>query len=190
MVGSILAVGIIYTKFYDFIPNFFRNLVVIAIAILAAYSSFYKCAAMIVMTYFPFHLLLVEYSGSFNFAELYSILNLNAVFVIYWVEKWIDFTCIFKDIPDKYENKLELLLSVRPTTTGYLPEILLFFSPYIILNIAALMFITLMWASNRRMAHYIFKCLVLSVFIMLAIVFISNWISPFSFNVVYFLVHQ
>lgn len=144
---------------------------------------------MLLMTYLPFHLLLKEYSGSFNFAELFALLNLNAIFVIYWVQKWVDFTGVTKDLAGKYEDRLELLIKGRPATTGYLPEILLFFSPYIVLNIAAVLYAGMMFASKRKIVASI-SSLVMSCLIMLIIVILSNLISPFKFNVPYFIFHQ
>lgn len=189
-VGSVISIIVLYTKFYDWIPNIVRTIWVILICIAVSYYQFYRCAAMLAMTYFPFHLLLSEYSGSFNFVELFALLNLNATFIIYWIEKWVDFTWITRDLTGEYDTKLELLLKVRPHTTGYLPEILLFFSPYVILNIAAMIFTISMLVTKRRTEHYIFSIFLLSIFIMLAIVFVSNWISPFSFSVPLFLWHQ
>lgn len=189
VVGSLVSILLLYTKFCDTIPNVVRFLAVIGITAVVIYSEFYTCAAMILMTYLPFHLLLKEYSGSFNFVELFALLNLNAIFVIYWAQKWVDFTGVTKDLAGQYEDRLELLIKGRPATTGYLPEILLFFSPYMVLNIAAVLYAGMMYVSKRKVVASI-SSLVMSCLIMLIVVIISNLISPFAFNIPYFIFHQ
>ena len=189
VVGSLVSILLLYTKFCDTIPNVVRFFAVIGITAVVIYSEFYTCAAMILMTYLPFHLLLKEYSGSFNFVELFALLNLNTIFVIYWAQKWVDFTGVTKDLAGQYEDRLELLIKGRPATTGYLPEILLFFSPYMVLNIAAVLYAGMMYVSKRKVVASI-SSLVMSCLIMLIVVIISNLISPFAFNIPYFIFHQ
>jgi len=190
--ATFISAVVLYTKFYDAIPNIFRTAAIIGLAAVAIYDDEMKLAVGILMMYFPFHLLLKEYSGSFNFAELLGLLNLNATFVIYWLEKWIDFTCILRSVPQDMDwSDLQHLATIRPQTVGYLPETLLFFSPYIILNISAVLFVFTMWIKKPSIPNnYNFISLLASLVVMLAIVFGSNYISPFSFHVLYFLLQE
>ena len=143
------------------------------------------------MTYLPFEILLHEYKRVFNFAELFSLLHLNATFVIFWLGKWVEFTCILKLPQESFKTKVEYFDHIRPMTPAYLPEILLYFSPYIILNIAAILFFISMVVSKRDPKIFTLPiCLGLSCLLMIWVVFGSNEISPFKFDVLQFILNQ
>lgn len=195
VVGSIISAALILSKFTNLIPNFVRSItwLVIVVIILNPFDflntdvQFYKCAIMIVMTYCPFHTLMIQYSGSFNLVELFALLNLNWMFVTYWIEKYIDFMCFGKVISSS-NNKYAILESIRPNTAGYLPEILLFFCPYMITNWAVIIFLISIWITKET--KYILSSLVSAVVLMFWIVMVSNSFSPLRFDVFGFLVSE
>ena len=182
---------LLYSKFYDITNEKWRLFVLLSVWVGLFYISYYKWLIMTLMTYLPFELLLNEYARSFEFAELFTLLHLNSTFVIFWLEKWVEFTCIFKLPEDSFSSRIEYLEYIKPQTPAYIPEILLYFSPYIILNIAAVMFFCSMYVSKRNPKILTLPiCLVLSWLIMLGIVFGSNAISPFKFDVFHFIFSQ
>lgn len=71
LLGSVFAAVILYSKFYDWIPDYLRIMAVIGLCITYYLSGYTDAACILLMTYAPFHTLLETYSKSFNFAELF-----------------------------------------------------------------------------------------------------------------------
>ncbi|CAI2364190.1 unnamed protein product [Moneuplotes crassus] len=191
-VGSTIAFVFLYSKFHDWIPNSLRNTFLAALCGSILYFSngqYYQCVSMTLMVYIPFHTLLKEYSGSFNFIDIFGLLVLNCIFLVFWTEKLFEF-CQFWSESQNGMNKYEFLSKIRPKTIGYIPEILLFFCPYVILNISGGLFTLSLCMTGRRTEKYCLSFVIVSTMILLCIMIAANRVSPFEFDIIDFLISE
>ncbi|CAI2363747.1 unnamed protein product [Moneuplotes crassus] len=192
--GSIVAFAFIYSKFYESIPNLFRNFTLAFICGVVLYLSngeYYQLAAMMVLVYAPFHTLLKEYSGSFNLVDIFSLLVLNCIFLIFWAENFWKYWQI--GIQNKDLDEYEPFDGDQLNSLGDIPEVLLYFSPYVILNFSGVLFgISLCISSkNRKIFKAYCLCFVIvSTMILFCVMGAVSLLSSSEFNILTFLMSE